>query len=411
MRDTPARGLLRASSGRGLPSFDLVRASRTHPESPGSGSPHRSDGRPPQTPRGERRSGRGGRSGAEGPFPEGPTRIPPLAPALRPYGPRPGAHTRRPRGPARPPHRRLFFRTLTSASPSARRPSLHQDGGGTAAGRAEPPKGPVISTRAYATWSALDTAHRVGRGALSAVDAVDAALAPIGQRGPGIGAFTEVRAERARARAAEADGRIAPGRAAAARGCADRGEGRGGPRVLPAHPPGGGRVRAGRRHRGAAHRPGWQTYGHTDRGPTPDPLDPTWSPAGSSAEPSRCRTAPCPDDNCGRPQRGRRKKTQPRPAAPRGPSGARKRPRLCACAPSLAPFPCPPAPRGILARETRKPCFRKSFSAVRNGSSAPDPRDCSARNRPIAVRSPHSCAPVIAMAAPGGTATSPRPAR
>ncbi|GHF92861.1 amidase family protein [Streptomyces thermodiastaticus] len=141
----------------------------------------------------------------------------------------------------------------------------------------------MISTREYAAWSALDIARRVGCGALTAVDAVDAALALIRERDPGIRAFTEVWAERARARAAEVDARIARGERLPLAGVpigVKAGEGPGSfqnTRLAAAGcvPVGATAVpRTGR---------GWQTYGHTDRGPTLNPLDPAWSPGGSSA--------------------------------------------------------------------------------------------------------------------------------
>ncbi|MCQ0025473.1 amidase [Streptomyces somaliensis DSM 40738] len=141
----------------------------------------------------------------------------------------------------------------------------------------------MTTTREYAALSALDIARLVGSGALTAVGAVTAALARIGERDPALRAFTEIWPERAVAEAARVDARIAGGARLPLAGVplgVKAGEGPGSyqNRRLAAAgcvPVGATSVpRSGR---------GWQTYGYTDRGPTLNPLDPAWSPGGSSA--------------------------------------------------------------------------------------------------------------------------------
>lgn len=141
----------------------------------------------------------------------------------------------------------------------------------------------MITTREYAALSALDIARLVGRGALTAVEAVTAALARIGERDPGLRAFTEVWPERAVAGAARVDARIAGGARLPLAGVplgVKTGEG-------PDSYQNRRLAAAGCVPVGATSAPrtarGWQTYGYTDRGPTLNPLDPAWSPGGSSA--------------------------------------------------------------------------------------------------------------------------------
>ncbi len=141
----------------------------------------------------------------------------------------------------------------------------------------------MITTREYAALSALDVAGLVGRGALTAVGVVTAALARIGERDPGVRAFTEVWPERALAEAARVDARIAGGARLPLAGVplgVKTGEGPGSyqnTRLAAAGCVPVGATSAPRTGRG------WQTYGHTDRGPTLNPFDPAWSPGGSSA--------------------------------------------------------------------------------------------------------------------------------
>ncbi|MFI5997249.1 phosphoesterase, partial [Streptomyces sp. NPDC051362] len=61
MRDTPRPQGTVGDSGSSLPQLRPGRALAHTPGASGSGSPHRSDSRPPQTPRGARQSGPDGR--------------------------------------------------------------------------------------------------------------------------------------------------------------------------------------------------------------------------------------------------------------------------------------------------------------------------------------------------------------
>ncbi|MFF8944650.1 phosphatase PAP2 family protein [Streptomyces sp. NPDC014864] len=63
----------------GPPQLQPGRALAHTTGAPGSGSPHRSDSRPPQTPRGARRSGQNGRLGTTPPVPGRPTLLPALS--------------------------------------------------------------------------------------------------------------------------------------------------------------------------------------------------------------------------------------------------------------------------------------------------------------------------------------------
>ncbi|MER7107725.1 amidase [Streptomyces sp. NPDC000229] len=141
----------------------------------------------------------------------------------------------------------------------------------------------MITTREYADLSALDIARLVRCGALTAVEAVTAALACIGERDTELRAFTEVWAESALARAAQVDTLISDGVRLPLAGVplgVKAGEGPGSYQNTRL-------VAAGCVPVGATSVPrtgkGWQTYGHTDRGPTVNPLNPAWSPGGSSA--------------------------------------------------------------------------------------------------------------------------------
>ncbi|MFE2587082.1 amidase [Streptomyces sp. NPDC059378] len=141
----------------------------------------------------------------------------------------------------------------------------------------------MISTAEYAALSASDIARHVNRGELSAREVVTAALARIMERDDAVRAFTGVWEEQALARAAELDARLARGAVLPLAGVpigvkagegADSFQNR---RLAEAGcvPVGATSVPRTRQ--------GWQTYGHTDRGPTLNPLDPAWSPGGSSA--------------------------------------------------------------------------------------------------------------------------------
>ncbi|MGW2205621.1 amidase family protein [Streptomyces sp. NPDC001774] len=141
----------------------------------------------------------------------------------------------------------------------------------------------MISTSEYAGLSALDIARMVGSGGRAAVDVVGAALGRIGERDAGVRAFTAVWGERALARAAWVDAQVARGVRLPLAGVpigVKAGEG-------PDSYQNTRLVAAGCVPVGATSMPrggrGWQTYGHTDRGPTLNPLNPAWSPGGSSA--------------------------------------------------------------------------------------------------------------------------------
>ena len=141
----------------------------------------------------------------------------------------------------------------------------------------------MITPTQYAALSALDIVRHVRRGELTAVGVVTAALASISERDNKLRAFTEVWAEQALADAAGVDARLARG-----------------VRLPLAGVPIGVKASEGRSSYqntrlaaagcvpvGATSVPrisrGWQTYGMTDRGPTLNPLNPAWSPGGSSA--------------------------------------------------------------------------------------------------------------------------------
>ncbi|MGW3512854.1 amidase [Streptomyces sp. NPDC000994] len=141
----------------------------------------------------------------------------------------------------------------------------------------------MIGTSEYADLSALDIARQVRHGDVTAVDVVEAALARIAEVDDGVRAFTEVWAEQALAHAADVDARIARGAVLPLAGVpigvkASEGPGSYQNTRLNA----AGCVPVGATSVPRTSR-GWQTYGHTDRGPTLNPLDPAWSPGGSSA--------------------------------------------------------------------------------------------------------------------------------
>ncbi|MFE0807490.1 amidase [Streptomyces sp. NPDC058848] len=141
----------------------------------------------------------------------------------------------------------------------------------------------MMSTGRYSTLSAVEIAGLVRRGDVTAVDVVTAALAAIEERDDGVRAFTEVWREQALGRAHDVDARLARGDRLPLAGVpigVKAGEGPGSwqnARLAAAGcvPVGATSVpRTGR---------GWQTYGHTGRGPTLNPFHAAWSPGGSSA--------------------------------------------------------------------------------------------------------------------------------
>ncbi|MFF9914406.1 amidase [Streptomyces sp. NPDC013457] len=141
----------------------------------------------------------------------------------------------------------------------------------------------MISTSEYARLSALDIARLVGNGRRTAVDVAGAALGCIGERDAGVRAFTEVWGERALAQAAWVDAQVAEGVRLPLAGVpigVKAGEGPDSYQNTRLAAAGCVPVGATSMPRGGR---GWQTYGHTDRGPTLNPFNPAWSPGGSSA--------------------------------------------------------------------------------------------------------------------------------
>ncbi|GHG63140.1 amidase family protein [Streptomyces griseocarneus] len=141
----------------------------------------------------------------------------------------------------------------------------------------------MLTITDYTPLSAVRIAAAVQAGELSALEVVDAALACVEERDVTVRAFREIWPGQARERAAEIDARVRQGDQLPLAGVplgikateglnAFQSE-----RLIAA-----GCVPIGTTsvpHRGS----GWQTYGHTDRGPTTNPLNPARSPGGSSA--------------------------------------------------------------------------------------------------------------------------------
>lgn len=141
----------------------------------------------------------------------------------------------------------------------------------------------MLDVRLYASFSAVEIAGLVSRGAVTAREVVDTALAVSAERDGALRAFTGLWADAARVRAAEVDAEVARGVVLPLAGVpvavkASEGVGSVQNQRL---------VAAGCVPIGATSVPrggtGWQTYGFTDRGPTLNPLNPDWSPGGSSA--------------------------------------------------------------------------------------------------------------------------------
>ncbi|MFI8103780.1 amidase [Streptomyces sp. NPDC086023] len=141
----------------------------------------------------------------------------------------------------------------------------------------------MLDDHRYASLSAVDIADLVNRGKVTAAETVDIALAVTARRDGGLRAFTALWADAARSRAKEVDAHVARGLRLPLAGvpiAVKSSEG--------THSVQNRRlVAAGCVPIGATSVPragtGWQTYGATDRGPTLNPLDPDWSPGGSSA--------------------------------------------------------------------------------------------------------------------------------
>ncbi|MFJ6940638.1 amidase [Streptomyces sp. NPDC101132] len=141
----------------------------------------------------------------------------------------------------------------------------------------------MLDDHRYASLSAVEIAGLVTGGRATAAEIVDTALAVSARRDGALRAFTALWADAARTRAAEVDAQVARGARLPLAGvpiAVKASEG--------AHSAQNRRlVAAGCVPIGATSVPrpgtGWQTYGATDRGPTLNPLDPAWSPGGSSA--------------------------------------------------------------------------------------------------------------------------------
>ncbi|MCY0944093.1 amidase [Streptomyces antarcticus] len=141
----------------------------------------------------------------------------------------------------------------------------------------------MLDDHLYASLSATAIARLVRDGEVTAREVVETALALCADRDGALRAFTALWADPARAAAAEVDAAVARGARLPLAGVpigvkASEGRGSFQNRRL---------VAAGCVPVGATSIPragtGWQTYGSTDRGPTLNPLDPAWSPGGSSA--------------------------------------------------------------------------------------------------------------------------------
>ncbi|GGU44543.1 amidase [Streptomyces violascens] len=131
--------------------------------------------------------------------------------------------------------------------------------------------------------SAVEIAELVNGGKFTAREMVDSALAVGADRDEQLRAFTTWWPEEARARAAEVDAARADGVYLPLAGVSFAVKGREGVRSVQNQR----LVDAGCVPVGATAVPragtAWQTYGVTDRGPTLNPLNPDWSPGGSSA--------------------------------------------------------------------------------------------------------------------------------
>jgi Asp-tRNA(Asn)/Glu-tRNA(Gln) amidotransferase A subunit family amidase len=133
----------------------------------------------------------------------------------------------------------------------------------------------------YADWTATGTAAAVRARRVSALETVDAALDRVARLDPALRAFRETWPAEARERARAVDRAVGRGEQLPLAGVPIAVKAGTGPHQ---------RERleaAGCVALGATsvpdRRTGWQTYGATGRGATLNPLDPAWSPGGSSA--------------------------------------------------------------------------------------------------------------------------------
>lgn len=141
----------------------------------------------------------------------------------------------------------------------------------------------ALTRTEYQDLGAVQIAGLVQSGALSARDVTAAAIDTICERDPAVRAFTELWPGLARRRANDVDRRVRSGEHLALAGvplAVKRTEGLDAVQTTRL-------IAAGCIPVGATSTPGrgtaWQTWGHTDRGPTLNPLGGRWSPGGSSA--------------------------------------------------------------------------------------------------------------------------------
>ncbi|MEU9233991.1 amidase [Streptomyces subrutilus] len=141
----------------------------------------------------------------------------------------------------------------------------------------------MLEEHLYTSLSAVEIADLVNHGKVSAREVVDTALALTADRDRALRAFTSTWADTARAAADEVDAAIAEGARLPLAGVPIGVKASEGPSSFQNQR----LAAAGCVPIGATSVPragtGWQTYGSTNRGPTLNPLDPAWSPGGSSA--------------------------------------------------------------------------------------------------------------------------------
>lgn len=141
----------------------------------------------------------------------------------------------------------------------------------------------MLTDQLYAALSATDIADLVNHGKVTAREVVDTALALSAEHDGALRAFTALWADSARTLAAEVDAAVADGVFLPLAGVPIAVKASEGAQSVQNQR----LVAAGCVPIGATSVPragtGWQTYGSTDRGPTLNPLNPAWSPGGSSA--------------------------------------------------------------------------------------------------------------------------------
>lgn len=141
----------------------------------------------------------------------------------------------------------------------------------------------MLEDQRYMSLPAVEIADLVNHGKVTARDVVDTALALTAERDGALRAFTTIWADAARASAAEVDAAVAGGARLPLAGVPIGVKASEGPTSFQNQR----LAAAGCVPIGATSVPragtGWQTYGSTGRGPTLNPLNPAWSPGGSSA--------------------------------------------------------------------------------------------------------------------------------